>query len=141
MGAAEVKKIVGSRVFSDYFVFCVEREPVDKCISWYSMIKNSPEHNSGNENLSWDDYVERKDFPVNTGKYTDKHGTLLVDKILKYENLSEELNAVGEMLGFKLDLRARAKTGFRQDIEVLDRHKKLIYDAFSSSNQFTGYSL
>ncbi len=141
MGAAEVKEIVGGRVFNNYFVFCVEREPLDKCISWYSMIKNSPDHNSGNENLSWENYVEMKDFPVDTGKYTDNYGALLVDKILKYENLPEELNAVGEMLGFKLDLRARAKAGFRQDIEVLESHKKIIYDAFSSSNQFTGYSL
>ncbi len=141
MGAADVKKIVGSRTFSDYFVFCVEREPLDKCISHYSMIKNSPDHNSGNENLSWNDYVEMKKFPVDTGKYTDKHGALIVDKILKYENLSEELSAVGEMLGFNLDLKAKAKAGFRQDIDVSERHKRAIYDAFSSSNQFTGYSL
>ena len=39
--AVKVKKIIGSKIFDNYFKFCVEREPVDKCISYYFMRKNS----------------------------------------------------------------------------------------------------
>ena len=49
--ASRVIEFIGQDLFDDYFVFCVEREPVDKCISHFSMVKNSPTHNSGNENL------------------------------------------------------------------------------------------
>jgi len=37
----KLKKIIGSKIFDNYFKFCVEREPVDKCISYYFMRKNS----------------------------------------------------------------------------------------------------
>lgn len=141
MSAREIRKIFGRRVFRKYFVFCVEREPVDKCMSHYSMLVNSPVHNRGNQGLTWDDYVELGKFPVDAGKYTDRHGGLLVHRILKYESLSEELMSVADLLGFDVELTTKAKSGFRENCPVTERQKQIIYDAFAKSNRYTGYSI
>ncbi|WP_422038873.1 hypothetical protein [Roseibium sp.] len=141
MSAREIRKIVGRRAFRKYFVFCVEREPVDKCMSHYSMLINSPLHNRGNQGLTWDDYVDRGKFPVDVGKYTDRHGGLLVHRILKYETLAEELRSVADMLGFEVELTTKAKSGFREICPVSERQTQIIYDAFAKSNRYTGYSI
>ena len=139
--ASLIRKNLGARIFDNYFKFCVEREPVDKCISHYSMYKNSPEHQKSKiSDMSWEEYVEIGKFPVNTKKFADDVGNLLVDRILRYENLQAELAAVADQLGFEVSLTARAKTGFRIKVDVTEHQKKRIYDAFASSNIHTGYT-
>lgn len=141
MTAREVRKVVGSSIWDDYFKFCVEREPISKVVSYYSMLVNSPHHNKKTKNLSFDDYINRQKFPIDTPKYTDKSGHLIVDKILKYEELDKELMAVASQLGFKIELLTKVKSGFHIDLQVSKEHSEIIYDAFASSNRFTGYSL
>ncbi|MEM9168630.1 MAG: hypothetical protein AAGC56_03165 [Pseudomonadota bacterium] len=141
MPARDVLRIVGPRVFEDYFVFCVEREPIDKCVSHFSMIRNSPDHNSETGTLTFDEYIERAEFPVDADKYTTREGALLVNRILRYERLEEELREVGVELGIEISLKTRAKSGFRQDIQLSPAQKEKIYRAFSTSNNFTGYTL
>lgn len=146
MSAVEVRKIVGDKLFREYFKFCVEREPVDKCISHYSMLKNSPFHNATKSELSWDQYVRDGFFPVDDDKYTDKDGVLLVDKIIRYEDLNSELCSIMQFLGVPFTgLQARAKGIFRDKSTLVDvvpfYQRKLIYSAFANSLKFTGYSL
>ncbi|MEM7465210.1 MAG: sulfotransferase family 2 domain-containing protein, partial [Pseudomonadota bacterium] len=65
--ASIIRKHLGARIFDNYFKFCVEREPVDKCISHYSMYQNSPKHKSRElSNLTWEEYLEIGNFPVDT---------------------------------------------------------------------------
>ena len=139
MPASEVRSYIGRDIFKDYFVFCIEREPVDKCISHYSMLRNSPHHNKNNFNLTFDEYVERKKFPIDTKKYIDANGELLVNKIIKYEHLYDELDDVAKLLGFKINLVSKAKTGLREEIKVSDIQRKIIYEAFSESLVYTKY--
>ena len=139
MSASEVRKVVGKDIFHSYFVFCIEREPVDKCISHYSMLRNSPHHNGNYRNLTFDQYVEKKIFPIDTYKYLDDNRNLLVNRILKYEYLRDEIEEVAELLGFKMNFIAKAKTGFREDIKVSAAQRDIIYQAFSESLAFTQY--
>ena len=142
MPATSVRSAVGDRVFGSYFKFCVEREPVSKCISHYSMLKNSPDHNKSGKSLTWEDYVSRKSFPVDHNQYIDANGTLLVDRILPYEDLSGALTQLASELGFSFaGLKAKAKSGFREEIPVSDKDREAIYEAFSPSLPYTGYSL
>lgn len=53
MSASKVKEIIGEDIFDNYYVFCVEREPVDKCLSHYSMLRYSPYHNKKHHNLTF----------------------------------------------------------------------------------------
>jgi hypothetical protein len=140
MPALEVREAIGVAKFSDYFVFCVEREPVEKCISHYSMLRNSPDHQERLKSLTVDDYINTGRFPIDVPKYTDGDGKLMVDRILRYENLDRELQEVGKMLGFKISLRTRVKSGFREELELTTTQKDRIYQAFEESNKYTGYS-
>lgn len=146
MPALEVKKIIGSDMFNSYFKFCVEREPVDKCLSHFSMLQNSPYHNKKNETLDWKTYVKEKKFPLDYKKYTDIRGRLAVDKIIKYEELKNDLFDIMNKLGVPFQsLKAFAKSGYRDKKftvnNVTNEDKKIIYDVFKPSEAYTGYSL
>ena len=80
-------------------------------------------------------------FPIDTDKYVGKNGKLIVNKILKYENLQQELNSIGLLLGFNIHLTSNAKNGFREFIEPTNLQKSIIYNEFEESNKHTGYSL
>lgn len=143
MPAELVRQRIGPEIFDSYFKFCVEREPVDKCISQYSMRKNSDDHRNKGQGLSWEDYVARGDFPRDGHRYMNAGGELMVDKIIRYENLHSELSAVAGQLGFELEgLKSQAKRGFRENnFTVTDAQRARIYDSFADSNRHTGYSL
>lgn len=146
MPALEIKEVIGSEIFNNYFKFCVEREPVDKCISHFSMLKYSAYHNKGNENLSWETYINEKKFPLDHEKYTDNKGKLIVNKIIKYENLNKDLFYITDKLGIPFKhITTFAKSGYREKNLSVDnvtlKHKKIIYDFFQPSLTYTKYSL
>jgi len=142
MPAAKVRGVVGRKVFDSYLKFCIEREPVDKCISYYSMLRNSPAHRRGNETLTWEEYLRRRDFPLDDALYLGFWGNLLVDRILHYERLPQELPLLCKDLGIPFErLQTRAKSGFRNDVPVTLQDRKEIYKAFRKSLRYTGYSL
>jgi hypothetical protein len=135
----DLKKIIPKDVYKTYFKFCVEREPVEKCLSDFFMYKNSDYHK---KNINWEEYLNEGNFPIDTNKYTDQENNLCVDKILRYENLENEILEISKNLGFKFNgLNVRAKSGFREEMQVTNKEKKLIYDAFTNSNKHTGYYL
>ena len=140
MSGREVRKLVGAAIWDEYFTFCVEREPISKVISHYSMLVNSPYHNKHTKEMSFEEYVNKGKFPVDTEKYTDENGNLIVDRILKYEELDKELMTIANYIGLNLKLKTRAKSGFRMDLQITEKQSQIIYQAFSTSNQFTRYS-
>tara|TARA_B100000575_G_C23108690_1_gene640162 strand:+ start:524 stop:1180 length:657 start_codon:yes stop_codon:yes gene_type:complete len=140
--ALQVKKIVGSKIFDNYFKFCVEREPVDKCISYYFMRKNSASSSIDRKKMTWEKFVKKKRFPVDTNLYTDDD-KLLVDKIIKYENIEEELYEILSNLGlsdFKIE-NSRNNLTREKDPFVSYEHKKIIYENFKSSLKYTNYKI
>ena len=139
MSAEDVREFIGNEVWNQYFKFCVEREPVSKTISQYSMLIDSPDHNKIGKDTSFDEYGRRGVFPLDTDKYADGRVDLIVDRILRYENLRDELLAVSKLLGLRLDIKTKAKAGFRLDLTPTELQKENIYDAFKSSNKFTVY--
>ena len=141
MRARKVRKVVGNSIWDNYFKFCVKREPVSKVISHYFMLVKSPYFNKDTKDLSFDEYMNRGEFPIDTFKYTDENGLLIVDKILKYEDLDKELTAVASYLGFNIELTTKAKAGYRLDLHISKEYSEAIYEAFASSNRFTDYSL
>jgi hypothetical protein len=139
MPISEVMEIYGSKI-SDYSSWCIERHPIDKCISHYAMLANSPEHNKGNELLSWSDYVERRKFPIDTGKWSID-GSVIVGTVFDYRLISTQvpnyLKLKFGLSGFSLDVRA--KSGFRTGRvplaeEVTAGQREVIMKAFEFSN-------
>ncbi|MGJ3230742.1 MAG: hypothetical protein ACFE0P_02990 [Oceanicaulis sp.] len=115
MPASEIRDRIGVLDFNAYFKFCVERDPVEKCLSHYAMLKHSPHHvRLAGDVASWDRYVARGRFPIDRRIYTGPDGSLLVDRVLNYERLEQELHEVMDSLGVPwTGLKSNAKSGFR----------------------------
>ncbi|MBC6407714.1 MAG: sulfotransferase family 2 domain-containing protein [Rhodobacteraceae bacterium] len=146
MAARDVKKRFGEGLFGSYFKFCVEREPIDKCISmyWHKTTRWGYIEKIRHGGLSWEKFLDRRKlWPIDTRLWTDEVGHLMVDRILRYENLNEEICQVGQELGFNIErIKARHKTSTRRPgIEVSAEQREMIYQAFAESNRHTGYRL
>jgi hypothetical protein len=131
-----------SNVWNGYFKFCIERNPWDKTLSHFYMVR---ERTGGT--LTFDEYLASRKFCSNHPIYLDKHGAVLVDRVVKYESLSEDLAEVFSELGVPYDgtLGVQAKSGHRRDKrpyqEVYsDSARKIIADAFHTEILLHGYT-
>ena len=117
----------------------------------FSMLKNSIYHHDSRNPKTWEDYLDRREFPIDTDKYVDcsggpEKGKLLVDKIYRYEDLARALKDISQTIGVPPGpLLVREKSGFRDGVplfaEVMARpeERDLIFKAFVSSLEFTPY--
>ena len=141
--ASLVKQRIPRKVWNSYFKFCVERNPWDKTLSHYHM-----ENDRAGGGISLDDYIEKGKFCfcINYPRYTDSNGLLLVDKVVKYELLMDELEIVFQELGipFGGSLGVRAKSEHRKNRrpyqEVFsDKQKDVIERVFTKEIEMHVY--
>lgn len=145
MPARLVRRYIGEARFRDLYAFCVEREPVSKCISHFHMLKNSDLHRSNSD--SWEDYVCAGNFPIDLDKYSEVESGarhLIVDEVIPYELLRERLPQLMERQGidnFRLEASAKAEYSRRKFVssaDVTDAQRSRIYEAFRESLETTG---
>jgi hypothetical protein len=97
--------------------------------------------------LSLDEYLARGRFPVNYFRYTDRSGAkVIVDRILRYENLAAELNEVFSQLNiaFGGTLGVAAKSEYRSDRRPYqqvfnDGQRQIVEKAFAKEIELHGY--
>jgi hypothetical protein len=143
MPAREIRNRVPADVWNSYFKFCVERNPWDKVLSHYHM---HAAREGGT--LSLDDYLARGRFPINYFRYTDRSGTrIIVDRVLRYENLLAEFAEVFSQLNIPFDgtLGIAAKSEYRTDRrpyqEVFnDEQRGIVERVFEKEIELHGYS-
>lgn len=144
MHADEIKKIIPSSIWKSYFKFCVEREPVDKSISYYFMQKNSLSSSLKRKEMTWDEFCNKGHFPVDFNFYA-KGNNLLVDKVIKYENLEYELGEIYKMLNIPIKpFNVNVNNYYRENdanLNVSNDQKEKIYKAFEKTLKYTGYQL
>lgn len=120
--AFDVRERIGNEIWDSYFTFCVERDPWEKTLSYYHMIKVRSE-----KNITFEEYMTSNDFCVDYPMYTDRKNPekIIVDRVLSYENLESELRDIFNFVGipFVNGLNIRAKSEYRTD----RRPKKLFY--------------
>ena len=142
MPAALVQKRVPAFIWKTYFKFCVERNPWDKVLSHYHM------HNArAGGSLPLDEYLVRGRFPINYFRYTDRSGRkIIVDRILRYENLLVDLGEVFEQLNIPFDgtLGVAAKSEYRIDRRpyqqvFTDEQRRIVEKAFAKEIELHGY--
>lgn len=142
--AFSVQNRVPKSIWDNYFKFCIERNPWDKTLSDYHMFKDR-----SHGELSLDDYLSNGRYCLNYPKYTDRHGNLLVDKVIRYENLMGELGEVFERVNvpFSGSLGVKAKSEHRADSARIsyknvlnEKQCRLITDAFSKEIEMHGYT-
>jgi hypothetical protein len=97
--------------------------------------------------LTLDEYLSRGRFPVNFFRYTDRAGTkIIVDRVLRYENLLIELGEVFSQLNFPFDgtLGVAAKSEYRADRRPYqqvfnDDQRRVVEKAFTKEIELHGY--
>jgi hypothetical protein len=109
MAAAAAKRLLGEKIWRDYFKFTIERNPWDKVVSRYYWDHRRPTR------PSFHDYVMGEKFGLASSyELYNIDGELAVDRVLRYENLAAELDFLMQRL--ELQERPRmpnAKSGFR----------------------------
>lgn len=113
MSAERVRSLIPENVWKTYYKFCIERNPWDRTVSayfWRTKSKDRPEM------LDWlrdggHDILRRRGRELYL-----IDGAIAVDKVIRYENLAEDLETVRQQLGLpeSLDL-PNAKSGSRKD--------------------------
>ncbi|MGA2489988.1 MAG: sulfotransferase family 2 domain-containing protein, partial [Anaerolineales bacterium] len=115
IAASEVRERVGQPLWNSYYKFCVERNPWDRVVSLYYW-QNKTEPRQPFSTFIQSDAplsLKRKGFELYT-----IDGRVTVDKICRFENLSEELEVVRTRLGIPEELNLpHAKSRFRKDKE------------------------
>lgn len=94
--AVEVREYVGQEVWDEYFTFSMERHPYDKVVSHVYF------HARRKENWDFEKELKRvlkKGYYVSYPIYSDGE-TPIVDFIVNYENLQEDLAKLSDKLGF-----------------------------------------
>jgi hypothetical protein len=122
MPAWQVLARMGQPFFDQFFSFAVERNPWDKVLSRVDHL------NAVGVPTTIDDLLDRLEVvsssrfaqlaPLNFPRYADpRTGRVLVDRVVQYERLGEELGEVLSDLGlpFPGRLPVRAKGGYRTD--------------------------
>jgi hypothetical protein len=142
MPAWVVQRRVPAHVWNSYFKFCVERNPWDKVLSHYHMLTHRQPGS-----LSLDRYLAREKFPINYVRYTDPtHTRIIVDKVLRYENLMADLAEVFARLNipFQGTLGVRAKSEYRTDRRpyqevYTEKQRRIVDQAFAREIELHGY--
>ncbi len=142
MPALEVRNRVPRDVWNSYFKFCVERNPWDKVLSHYHM---HAAREGGS--LSFDEYLARGRFPINYFRYSDRsRRKIIVDRVLRYENLTAELREVFSQLHipFAGTLGVTAKSEYRTDHRPYqqvfnDDQRRIVEKAFAKEIELHGY--
>ena len=94
LGAAEIRELVGTETWGSYFKFCVERDPWEKAIALYGQrtFDRKPRPTLAQFLLE-----ARPASLSNFGLYSID-GALAVDRVIRYEHLETELEAVRNLL-------------------------------------------
>jgi len=139
--ARSLRSRMPATLWNSYYKFCVERNPWDKTLSDFSMVRD---RRGGG--LSLDEYLDEGRFCLNFPLYTSAAGETMVDRVIRYENLIAELGEVFETLGvpFDGDLGVRAKSEHRSERRhyrdaLTDVQRERIAEAFSTEIAMHGY--
>lgn len=133
MPADTIRDRLPEKIWNNYFKFCVERNPWDKALSHFHMLNAR-----SNKALHFDEYIDSQRLPVDLDKYTDRRGNLMVDAVIKYEQLDESLEKIFSSLGIEYDgdLGVRAKGSYRSDSRSYtdvfnERQKDIVAECFA----------
>lgn len=108
MGARRVIKVIGRETWDDYFTFAVERNPFDVVASSWRYSARKPSYT-----LTFAEFVRtprRLDRLALNERLYRMGGSLIVDRVYRYEELPAAVADLSSRLGLELDL-PHAKQG------------------------------
>jgi Sulfotransferase family len=145
-----VRRIVGEDVFSSYYRFAVVRNPWDRAVSQFAFMQRRADLRTYariEAATSFKDYlkaIRRRTHIQWAPQYTflhDDDGTLLVDEVLRFEGLEEEIRAVFNRLGVSSALPHR-NAGERAPAADYydDETRELVAEMYARDVEAFGYA-
>ena len=128
MTALEISKKISKKVWNDYYKFSVERNPWDKVVSTYFWDRKNTK-----KGLSFRDFVLSGQGLQSNFEFYTLNGIIAIDKILRYENLSQELEELSKTLALPENINEvvkdiKAKGGYRRKRNYQEFYDSEIYD-------------
>lgn len=126
--------------WKSYYKFAVDRNPWDVAVSWFYWMK----HAGRIQDYTFDTWLKQADYNglKNWNRYTIDN-KVAVDKVLKYENLKDEIKTIPIPYNGELET-VFVKSGYRKDNHYSDMYNsetsKIIKDNFSEVIEMFGYS-
>ena len=126
MPAVSVRALLPQHIWDGYFKFSVERNPLEKALSFYNMQLYR------NLVADKDDFFRQNRLPSDWERYGAPHSGPIMDRILRYENLNDELET-------------RAKGNYRAKRETYqmtfnDRQRAILEKRYAKECAHFGYS-
>lgn len=128
--AHDAKRVVPKQIWEEYFKFCVERDPFDRAISQYhwktrKIADHRPPMSSLLQSLS--------DLNMSNWSLYTESDNVIVDHVIRYENLISELKEIGDRLGINIDIseihaKSWTRTDRRQYWDVIDPDSRAIIE-------------
>lgn len=110
--ASTAAKVLGPERWAAYFTFTIERNPFDRAISFYWWDTRELCDRPGID--QWVQAASEETLS-NWGTYASESAPI-VDRVIRYDDLAEELRSIGERLGLAWELPSRrSKSVSRSD--------------------------
>ena len=102
LGAKEIKPIIPAKVFADYLKIATIRSPYQKAISWYFWKKRGSHATTVGEDFESfvaSECLHHKDNPLMDYDLIHINGQAMVDFVLRYEHLAEDIKKLEVKIG------------------------------------------
>ena len=146
MAASDIRERIGEQFWRDAFKFTIERHPYERVIStalWWiydyqGTVDTSPEILARAINVSIDMLTPGTRYMIDN--------KVAVDRILRYENLAEDLASIADRVGGDVGANLpRAKSGIRQPHHSVENllsfeQKRRIVERHAATFERLGYS-
>ena len=136
--AQEIKNMY-PKEWNEYFKFSIDRNPWDVAVSYYFYMKYADRI----QQKTFDEWIQNENLQkINNWKKYTINNKVAVDKVLKYENLNNEIKNIPVPYNGELET-VFVKKGYRpnKDYKIFynDKTKKLIEDNFLETINMFGY--
>lgn len=138
MGASEIRDLLGNEAWGSYFKFCVERDPWEKAVALYEQRTREKKPRPTLAQF----LTETRPASLSNFDLYSIDGALAVDRVIRYEHLEAELEAVRNLLNLPgpIALQASGARAPHYSAAIGARERALVDAACAREIELFGYA-